>query len=302
MGTIPELEWKIDESYLPNFLVIKPEDYPGLDPRHPKDIFKQTMRIIRGPWAEEEWGGRKAAGITFDTTGEMAWSLARMVGQSGMGGGSGPIYGEDIDLLDPGSYRAHRFQDYQDAQGLTLSLIKSSLTQMPQLDVFHISHRDASYEQISKTDRRFTGFGFQTVGSKHTLTVGKAFNEFMWMENRAGGGDRPDIWIHLEGDYEHQGKVRARGDVIDKPVMHVPFSREGMAEVWRELAKFRQIDIADPKSKRFRTGIYAPSGWGKTYLVCSQPPEFFERGFMVYLAFDPGSEYLDSVWPEIVEP
>ena len=301
MGQVPDLAWQIDEQYLPNFLVVRPEDYPGVDPGNPKDIYKQVQRLIRAPWANEEWGGRKAAGITFDTTGEMAWMLGRMVGQSGLGGGTGPTYGEDLDLLDPGSYRAHRFQDYQDAQGLTMSIIKSSLVHMPTMDVFHISHREAAYEQITKTERRFMGFGFQTFGQKQTLTIGKLFNEHMWLENKASPGDKPEIWLHLTGDFEHQGKIRARDDLITETEWLVPFTREGMANIWRELAKLRKIDIADPTGKRFKVGLYAPSGWGKTYLVCSQPPEFFDRGFMVYLAFDPGSEYLDSVWSEIVE-
>lgn len=291
---------KIVEDYLPNFLVVVPYDYhDNEDGGEFRNQYKQAIQLARHPWHEEEFGGRKGVATIWDTVGEMSWGITRYVATTGLGGvKDAPLYG-DVDPSSPEAYRAHRFQDYQDGQGMTLDVMKAALRNQ-NLHTIMISHRDektTSVRRGGEIQTTLDGYGFQTIGSKHTLTVGKLFNEYIWLENRAYESDDPEIWAHVRPDHLHQGKLRTLDKDVEDEFL-IPFELAGMQEAWLKLFKWSGVTAAGP-GRKAKAGLYAPSGWGKTTWATALPQQVFDAGYVVYIAYDPGSEFLPTTWPQL---
>lgn len=286
----------IDADTYQNFIIVKPLEYPSdgvFDP------WLDAVRIANFPW-RETYG---AAGICYDTGSECWYQVQRFVSNEKSKEADAPVYG-DPDGRETGEmFRATRFTDYQDGQGLTLSLMKTwaKCAQRQDLHLWVIGHRAAVQEKIGKGKNATTqlvGYGMDMPGSKHTLTTTKFFEEYVYFTNQ--GVMEPEIRLHLKPDQYHIAKFRSMN--LEVPAwMDLPFDEEELYEIWRKLAGWRGINYEDPRGRKFCMAAYGDGGMAKTATITSQPPEFYAQGPMVYVAYDPASHQMSSTWPGIAK-
>jgi len=288
-------KFSVDDRYK-NFLRVQPLEQPE---DLPFDPYTDAARIALAPW-REKFG---ASTIIWDTGSECFNMCQRWVSMTGKGGADGPTYGDPDDPMSAESYKATRWQDYQDGQGQTLALMKlwARAAARQNMHMIMIGHRAAQTDSI-KRGKELTivtnGYGVDMPGQKYLLQTSKYFEEYLWMSD--DGYDEPEITLHLRSDGKHQTKFRSMSKDVETS-LPIPFDYDEMVEVHRKMATWRGIDFSDPQGRRYSMCLYGNGGTGKTTLATSLPPEVFEQGPVVYVAYDPASFHLSSTWPQLLE-
>lgn len=298
-----EARFEVNADSYKNFILVRPLTIPD---DLPFDPYLDARRILAHNWGQYSDTGNVSS-ICIDTGTEMSYNFLRYVALSGKGNATGsPTYGVEDDAWDQDSYRAHRMQDYQDAQGLTVAIFKAMCRLRGIKHRFILGHEQpiehTEMVRMGKTFEKQTltdGYDFEISGKKWQKKLTVFFEEYLWLSNE--GYNEMDIRLHLSTDGKRLTKFRSMAK--SKPTeLPVPFSHEGMANLHRKLAALRRIDLKTLDGPGYNMALYAPGGCGKTSFITSLPEEVFALGPMVYIAYDPAAEQMSSTWDDLLVP
>lgn len=299
------------ERYLPNFVVVRPNSIPEDLPCNPNRI---AQSIIAYPW-DKEYGAKH---MIWDTITETSDQLAQYVTVGTQSKTKVEAYGkEEEDLADedqdevanfdvrtnPMLFRPVRFQDYDDAQQMTMRLLR--LMTRKSYNLFVLGHEKEKTIKVPDGQggyySRTTEIGLSLSGVKLITATSTLFNEYVFLTNESQRDGMLDIYLHLrDSDYRKANFRTTAADVSAK--LWVPPDYEGQANVIRQLAEWAGIDLTsdDPFMPKFSLCCYAPGGYGKTQLFTSLPEEMFAQGPAVYVAADPVAVHMRSTWKPLL--
>lgn len=253
-----------------NFLIIQPDKKKG-------DPFVDCMKI-----AEFDWAGEGYKSLIWDTLTERARTFRNMSAMlmkyttQPMQFGSGP---NKMIVPSPGDYGA--------AQALSINL-RAMLQEQP-LHTFMLGH--IGRETKGKGDDLIvTSAGFALVGQALISSFGSDFDQYLRLFVQSGF-----VYAQLKSHPVYGSGIRTTKE-LPKELL-VPHELTKMRALWGSFMEMSGIDPADPATGYLRVGMYSEPKVGKSTFVTALPESLLPA---VYIADDPGSEYMRTTFPEVL--
>lgn len=241
--------------------------------------------------AEFDWQGEHGAkSIAWDTLTWRSKVLLQMAAEAKQ-------YGENIQFGKTG--RRHVMPqkgDYGAAQSMCLE-IRNLLAAQP-LHLIIAGHTQIAEFEDDNTGAKTAAAGFGLVGKASVMTFADMFDQYVRLfvdqkrPLRSGEQGYRKVMMQLQRGRLFDAGLRVAHELPE--AVEIPFSLEGQREVWRQLMGWAAVD----RGALLRMGIYSAPNVGKSMFITAVPDELKP---LVYVADDPGSEFLRSTWDELLE-